>query len=123
MGQNDLGVSDLETQSIQELLAGDELTPVSIPAVLTTGTTYKRGEVLALNSSTNKYVKFDADGTNDTDKIAGILIEDVDASSGDVKSTIYIVGVFDKAALVTAESFDAGVHNSNGLLIIKELDD
>ncbi len=123
MGQNDLGVSQVDSQSIEDIIAGDELTPISVPAVLTAGTTYKRGQVLALNSSTNKYVKFDADGSNGTDKIDGISVEDVDASSADVKSTAYIIGIFNKAALVTAETFSAGVHNSNGLIIIKELED
>lgn len=123
MGQNELGVSQVETQSIEDIIAGDEIQAVSVPATILTGFTYKRGEVLAKNSSTGKYQKYDFDGANDTDKIAGILVEAVDATDADVKSRAYVTGIFNKAALVTAETFSAGVHNSNGLIIIKELED
>jgi len=123
MGHNDLGVSPLETQTIVDLIAGDEIEAISVPAILLTGSTYKRGEVLGKHSGTGKYQKFDADGSNGLDKIAGILIEDVDATAGDINSRAYVTGIFNKAGLVTVETFSAGVHNTHGLIIIKELED
>lgn len=125
MGQNELGVSQLESQNTVELIASSDINAVSIPIVVLTGASanYKRGQLMGKNSTTGKYEPFDADGANGLDKIAAILVEDVDATDADVKTTAYITGIFNKDALITAETFAVGVHNSNGLIIIKELAD
>jgi hypothetical protein len=126
MGQNDLGVSQLETQDTTELIASSDINAVSIPIVVLTGAsaTYKRGQVMGKNSSTGKYEPFDTAGSaTGIDKIAAILVEDVDATSADVNTTGYVTGIFNKSALITSEVYSAGVHNTHGLIIIKELAD
>lgn len=123
MGHNDLGVSNLETQSLQELIIGTEIEAVSLPITVKNGATYKRGAVLAKHSGTGQYEAYDEDGLNGLDAIAAILVEDVDATGGVVKTTGYVTGIFNKDALVTEENFELGVHNTHGLIIIKELID
>lgn len=67
--------------------------------------TYPRGQVLALNTSTGKYVIAVSAGATGTGTPAGVLVDQTNVSAGDVITDVYVMGEFDSAALTYDSSF------------------
>jgi hypothetical protein len=65
------------------------------------GTIAKRGGVIALDEASKKGTL--ADKTRETDRVEGILTDNVNAAEADVIATVYITGHFNAEALSFAE--------------------
>jgi hypothetical protein len=90
--------------SFDQLFAGD-YPVVSEEVTILSGQTLSRGAVIGRQTSGLKGVLVDSDGTDDGRRAPyGVLAEDVDASGGDVVSTVYLTGEYN----VNALSFGAG---------------
>lgn len=69
------------------------------------GAVMPRGQVMALNTSTGKYVISTSGGANGTGTPNGILCDQTDTTGGDVVTDVYTMGEFDSAALTYDSSF------------------
>lgn len=88
--------------------------PKAIPVTIKEGEDLPKGAALGRITASGLYVGYDDDGTDDGRRTAqGLLTEAVDASDGDVVSSMYIEGEFMVAAL--PGSSDAGYLDANGL--------
>ena len=75
---------------------------------LASGNDLVRGTVMARNSSTGKLVPYNSGGSNHTNVFYGILIEDTDASLGDITHcAVYTGGGFKSGGLTFETSGDS----------------
>lgn len=75
---------------------------------LASGNNLVRGTVMARNSSTGKLVPYNSDGSDNTNVFYGILINDTDASEGDVTHCpVYTGGGFKEGGLTFETSGDS----------------
>jgi len=79
------------------------------------------GTLLARNSSTKKYVKYDNDGANDTDVCRGVLRNAVDTGSTDILANIVVSGIVKAALVATNNSFASGVSDADYLAAVVDL--
>jgi len=90
--------------------------------LLTSPTEYTRGAAMGKISATGKYTFYNTGASDGTQTLAGILIDDVDASGADGIGKVYVHGEFLQSKIFNPSSptgIPAGVYNS-GAIVIKE---
>lgn len=87
-----------EDKTVLNLFAGN-FPRVELPVIIIEGSKLIKGTVIGIISESGKCAAYDPDGEDGTDKARFILAEDVDATSGDVKSFAYASGEFNESAL------------------------
>lgn len=80
-------------------LTGDH-PAVPMPITLVSGENLKRGHVLGKITASGKYTGFDADLATGAETAVAILVDDTDASAGDVSAMAYMHGGFQVAGLL-----------------------
>lgn len=68
------------------------------------------GQWLGMITASGKYAVYDDAATDGTEVRAGILVEDIDATSADVNTTMWVHGEFNGSKLTPAT--DAGTYSS-----------
>jgi hypothetical protein len=87
-----LGVSE-STLSNKAYVATDDYGPVLIRQTILSGENLVKGTIVARQTSTGKFLAYDADGTDDGRRTAiGVLMEDVDASLADSTGLVGFAG-------------------------------
>lgn len=89
-----------------QLIAGAlHLVTQQVTVARNVGVTYPRGQVLAFNTSTGKYVISTSGGANGTGTPGGVLVDQTNVDAADVVTDVYTMGEFDSAALTYDSSF------------------
>ena len=120
-----LGISNLtEINPYNDIFAGLHPTMEVNKILIASGQNLKRGACLGLitaeaNPDKGKYKLWDEDATDGTEKLAGILGCDVDATTADEKGFMFVHGEFLKSGLTAVHAIEAGTYN-NGAIVIKE---
>ncbi len=81
------------------LIAGDQINPITKSVTLVSGQNIVRGTVLGIITSGGKYTTSLSAGSNGSQTPKAIAAEDVDASAGDKTTLVYIAGVFNQNEL------------------------
>ncbi len=102
---------EIETLNTDNLIAGD-FPIVPGDGTILTGQTLVRGTVVAKDSgNANKLIPVQSDhGTASVHDPYGVLAEDVDATGGDVVTTVYQAGEFNEDSLVFGGTDTADTH-------------
>ena len=79
------------------------------------------GTLLARNSSTKKYVKFDADGSTDTDACRGVLRNSVDTGTDGALGNIVVSGVVKSSLVAAATGFASGISDADYIAAVGDL--
>jgi len=108
------------TQTLTPALVIPSVEPLMGQGTLKSGNNLTRGAVLGKVTASGKYKAYDADATDGSQSIAGILVDDTDATSADKVCSIYTFGNFNIEALVTEETIVAGIYNNGTIVITKE---
>lgn len=107
-------VQNQGTFSYDNLFVGNDVAVLTQGVTLKQGVVAKRGAVIALDA-TSKGVLANKD--NVSDKVVGILTDDVDATVKDTIATIYITGHVNADALI----FDSGTTLADFELELRKL--
>ena len=96
------------------------------PVVIASGQNLLKGSPLGKQTTDGKYYLLDLTASDGTQNLVGCLGEAVDATSADVKSFMWVHGVFNLSMLPNIQNYEtspltAGYYNS-GVIIIKEAD-
>lgn len=108
------GLSTVNTYSPDEIRGLGTNDFMTMPITVTSGLNLSAGQVMAIDSGTDKGVAYSS-GANTA---AGILTEDVDASSADTLSSMYVKGNFVESKLT---GLDAQAKESLGGKSVGEL--
>lgn len=93
------------------LIEGSQFPLMSEAAVVASGAgKLVRGTVLGCVTATGKLVKVDSTKNDGSQKPYAILSEDVDASSADVQTSVYLTGCFNSASLVFGGTDTVATH-------------
>lgn len=115
-----LTTEQAETQS-HSLMASNHDTMKKDGITIASGQNLSRGTCLGKVTATGKYKKWDSSASDGTQTLAGILGDDVDASSADEKGWMYISGEFNKDALYATYAISTGFYDDGDCFInIKE---
>jgi len=93
-------MSLLDTSNYDNLIAGQDPDPTTRNITVKSGENLVRGQVAAIETSTGKVVAYDSSEADGHNAARFIVFEDVDATSGDAKGTVYTTGRFNESALV-----------------------
>lgn len=88
-----------DSEILRDALLGDAPRK-SFNLTLKTGENVVRGEVVGFETSTGKIRSFDPGGAGGVEKFYGIVVEDADATVGDVPVGIFIQGEFKIGGLI-----------------------
>jgi hypothetical protein len=96
----------------------------TVPVTIASGQSLTRGTPIAKQTANGLFYKLDLTASDGTQSITGILVDDVDASAGNVNGEQYVHGVFNLVKLPDISNYatsplTAGSYNS-GMIIIKE---
>lgn len=100
-----------ETFAYQNLIGGD-FPRVTAAVTLKSGTSYKAGAVLGIITTGGKAVLVDSSKSDGSQTPYGVLTEDVDATSADKVSSVYLSGEFVDAALSFGGTDTAATHKA-----------
>ena len=94
------------------------------PVTIASGQNLLKGSPLGKQTANGKYYLLDLTASDGTQNLAGFLGEAVDATSADVKSFLWVHGVFNLSMLPNIQNYatsplTAGYYNS-GTIVIKE---
>ncbi|MBF0410982.1 MAG: head decoration protein [Candidatus Riflebacteria bacterium] len=77
------------------LIADDSYGPVRLSQTILSGQNLSAGTIVARQTSSGKFLAYDADGTDDGRRTpVGVMLEDVNASSGDTEGIVGFAGVY-----------------------------
>lgn len=112
--------------SPDNLIAGDQVNPITKSVTLISGQNIVRGTVLGIITASGKYTKSLSASTNGSQTPKAIAVEDVDASGGDKTTLVYIAGVFNQNELTlgsahTVASITEGLRD-NGIFLKDSVD-
>jgi hypothetical protein len=89
----------MNTYTPTDLIAGEFPRAMKAGTVASAATTFDSGTVMGEITASGKLAPYDAGASDGTEEPIGILMEDVDATAGDVTSGIYETGEFREGAL------------------------
>lgn len=118
-------VTNVGEREFDNLFAGGVQDVVVVPIVVNAGRSYVRGSVVALDAD-GKAVLVDSAGTGSVRNPYGILTDDIDATTEDLRTTAYVTGEFNQDALVFGGTDTFATHKTamrNIGLILKETQD
>lgn len=96
--------------TFDELIGSPQVSLVTKNVTVGKGGVYKRGTVMGKNSTSGIY-KIVTPGATDGTQIADcVLARDVDATTADTISTVYVAGVFNREKLIVSDSDTAAKH-------------
>lgn len=102
MGTVNLGPTTTNLAEPDQLLASITFPKHEEPITVKTGSgVLKRGTPLGLETASGKAVPYNQAGADGSEDFIGLLIEDIDATSADVKTRRYMTGEFNKTYLST----------------------
>lgn len=101
MGHNyqPAGYTSEGTFTPDNLIAGDNIRPITRSVTLVSGQNVVRGTVLGIITATGKYTTSLAAASNGSQTPKAIAAEDCDASGGDKVTLVYIAGEFNENEL------------------------
>lgn len=104
-GQNPFVPGATQATFIPDQLVSGNLQVVTDTATILTGSTatYKRGTILGVITASGKYTKSVATATDGSQMPSAILVDDVDATTADKFSGVYLMGEFNQNRII----FDA----------------
>lgn len=92
-------VSTTDSLTYDNLFAGGVMPVVADSVTLKAGQAYVRGTVLGYIDAEEKATIVDSSKTDGTQRPFAILADDVDATSEDVKASVYLTGEFNQEVL------------------------
>jgi hypothetical protein len=93
------GYTSEGSHSPDNLIAGDQINPITLSVTLVSGQNIVRGTVLGIITSGGKYTTSLSAASNGSQTPKAIAAEDCDASGGDKTTLVYIAGVFNQNEL------------------------
>jgi hypothetical protein len=96
----------IAASNYDNLLSGD-FPLTSDNFTLASGSVLEKYTAMALNTSTNKIVPLESGGSDGTGTPFGILIEAADSSDGDITTSIFTTGSFNREKIVFTKTGDA----------------
>lgn len=94
------GLTSSGTYTPDELIAGSHPV-VEIPVTIATASTstLSRGQILGMQTSTNKYCELNTGASDGTESPKAVLARDTNTSSDNAKTTAYVHGEFNANAM------------------------
>lgn len=107
-------VKQVGNSAYDELIGGTYPPTIIGGAIIANGAgELKRGTVLGKITASGKYTKADSAATDGSNVGSAVLVEDVDATDGDVTTEIYISGMFNRNKLIFGGSDTADKQEDN----------
>lgn len=96
-----------ETYTPDNLIAGDNIRPITRSITLVSGQNVQRGAVLGIITASGKYTLSTSALTNGAQTPKAIAAEDMDATGGDKTLQVYIAGEFNEREIVLGSGHTA----------------
>lgn len=122
MGTVNLGPTSTALTNVDNLIAGLFPRHEEATTVKTGSGALLRGHPMGLETATGKAVPWNQAGADGSEDFIGLLIEDIDATSADVKTRVYQTGEFNKTYLETFANWHAELVAAGAALNVYFLD-
>lgn len=100
----------------------DEMPFVQYAVTIKSGENLTRGELVGKITASGKYIKWTSGASDGSQTVAGVLVDDCDATAGDTAAKIYVTGVFNKDAIPTSGAAAGLYFNSTCNIVVKDID-
>jgi hypothetical protein len=118
----DFGVTDIVTSPVYPVTDGviGDYEMKTVPVVVKSGQELDRLTAIAKQTSDGKYYQYDSTANDGTETLKGILVDDVDSTDDDVKTSMYVSGVFEYGKVAASPvDLPAGVYNYGAIVIME----
>lgn len=92
-----------ESTSYDNLIAGVQKKPVTVPATIRMGEAFSRGALVGRLTANDKWQTIDEDNASSCN-LFGIATEAVDSTAGEVVTDVFVEGEFSQNAVILAYS-------------------